>query len=247
MASSSYAGVPGLFHPLPLLPRSKRCVVSGWSRYDHDDPIWSDHPVGQDDDNIGIRLDGLAVADCDTPEFVALLRERAPSQVISQGRPGRASFWYMADLNLRSFSVPGFQFKTGRGHLMVVPDSIHPETGAPYRWIGERPLGPDARFYLDTAPAALLAEIHESRPGGAESDVPGWVVLGAGEGRNDLLTAAAGLLRRFGASPEGVRRGLLAWSQVLCCPATPGHEIDGIVSRSGGWDAPTTYEILMDD
>ena len=137
------------FWPRPIAPGSKACPIKGWQRPDSDFPPESMELWASKHGSSGLGLlmgspfpDGtlLAALDIDRDEYVplarALLRDPPSGRI---GAKGAAFFCRVrGDGRYR-------QFKTKEGpigellcerRLCVLPPTIHPKTGLPYRWIG---------------------------------------------------------------------------------------------------------------
>ncbi len=157
------------WHPVPIEPNSKACKVSGWTRYCSEAPDaaelvkWADDPRGFgmglalgrrfDDGSVLVALDGDA--DGDDAGFVAAFDRieaaigtiAAPAKV---GRRGRTVFLRLVDFDgsttkvgHRAHTAENWHFDVlGAGAQSVVPPSIHPTTGKPYRWIEGRSMWP---------------------------------------------------------------------------------------------------------
>jgi hypothetical protein len=228
---------------LPLIPRGKRPLLVAWQKVAHDDPMLGRVRERVADHNVGIRLDHLVVVDCDTAERVEWWRRVGPyTPFVSRGRPERASFWYRLDPadEVRPMRGAGFEVKTGAGHQCVVPPSIHP-CGARYAWLGDA-LGPDTWETAPALPGAILAPLVEGQRA-APLGEGGWDAVLEGEGRDNFLTAAAGFLRRRGASERAVRAGIAAWNHTFCEPRLPSTTLDRIARSAMRWGAETEYEL----
>ena len=122
---------------LPLLPRSKRCVIENWQQLSPDDLAERMEP----DSNIGIRLDGLIALDIEKPELWPALSSLPIEHVASRTwvqRTGRGGYHVLFRGEAKPFKVDGFmEIRSGSGQYIVVAPSIHPETGRPYEWISD--------------------------------------------------------------------------------------------------------------
>jgi hypothetical protein len=132
----------------------------------------------------------------------------------------------------------------GEGALCVLPPSVHPETGRPYRWLSR---GQPVRLNPGNIPAAAA----NGRATGAGVPVE---VLGEpireGE-RNQTLTSIAGSLRARGADPATLEAVLLAVNAARCDPPLPAEEVKAIARSVSRYEpgqgngvapiAPTIY------
>lgn len=237
-------GVSGRLCRVPLAPRSKQPLVVRWQKLPADHPdfaqVFSDEIEGLPKVSVGLRLDGLLVADCDSPERVEWWEKNAPpTDFQSRGRPERRAFWYRLDPDaaLRPFKIVDLEIRTGTGQQQVVPPSVHPDTGQPYEWLGP-PVDEDHLDELPEAPLDFIRSIRRDRPTVA-GDGAGWDLIGDGT-RDILLTSMAGMLRRRGASAQAIEAALSAINQELCCPPKPATAVRRI-AHSIGRREPTTY------
>jgi hypothetical protein len=115
---------------------SKRCLIDGWNRL----PPEELEKMITEEDNIGIRLDGLSVLDFERPELVeALFTEGV--DVLSQhtwvAKTGRGFHIYMRGLpsGKKIVKADGLvEFRSGSDLFCVAPPSLHP-SGVRYEWV----------------------------------------------------------------------------------------------------------------
>src|SRR5262249_53515606 len=135
--------IAGGYFPLPIGPGTKAPhrytpsegtyrLLEGWQ--ERPEPILTPQPGA----NIGVRCGaGLVVLDCDDDDAALRVAEILPSPVGKEGARG-FSLAFRAD-----FDVPSENWTNEDGELMlqvlstgrqtVIPPSIHPDTGRPYR------------------------------------------------------------------------------------------------------------------
>jgi bifunctional DNA primase/polymerase-like protein/primase-like protein len=200
---------------IPVRVRSKVPLLVKWQTYTADDPILARTFIEHPGCNVGIRLDGLLVADCDSPERVAWWEKEAPyTPFQSRGDPTHLSFWYRAVDGVFPMRLPALDIKTGPGHFMAVPPSIHPK-GWPYRWMGPEVAG--ASFGdIPLAPVDFLADLRQERTivlGNTDASV-----ILEHEGRDNLLAAVGGTLRRRGFGYDLIFAFLMGGNQAVCEP-----------------------------
>jgi hypothetical protein len=122
---------------LPLLPRSKQCVIEKWQQLSPDDLFARIGP----DSNIGLRLDNLIALDIERPELWPVLSSLSIEDVASRTwvqRTGRCGYHVLFRGEAKPFKVDGFaEIRSGNGQYIVVAPSIHPETGRPYQWLSD--------------------------------------------------------------------------------------------------------------
>lgn len=122
---------------LAIPPGEKGPKLSGWQQPDFRPPAV---PDGW---NKGLRLDGMTVIDCDTPEAVTWWLEHGPATPYqSQGNPERRSFWYGGEATAPGYYVWALpdgskagEVRVGHKVQCVIPPSVHPD-GYTYQWIG---------------------------------------------------------------------------------------------------------------
>lgn len=182
--------------------------------------------------NMGVVLgsSGLAVVEADTPEALkrlkALLGGRAPrTPAVISGR-GMPHLYFRDPGGLSKTARDGLELRLGR-HQMVVPPSVHPDTGNPYVW---RP----APWTVELAeiPEPLLAFFAEVRPDGKPKPLEG--KLAPGE-RHDALVSLAGTMRRRGAGYEAILGALRGMNAEQCEPPKPDTELEAIARDAIGW------------
>ena len=188
------------------------------------------------DANIGGACDsqnGPLAIDLDTPKENELPAQRllkklgiTPTRVV-QSRPGR-QHWYFQPNGVRIRRQPRVTYKgkkyaldiLGDGGYVVLPPSIHPETGKPYRWLNDEPLQP-------FPPRLLKILNHKEQPASAP---PLPKVIDAGE-RNKLLTSLAGSMRRRGASRGAILAALRETNDERVDPPLPDKELRQIAKN----------------
>jgi hypothetical protein len=140
------------YSPLPIVLGTKRPALAGWQRL-------CDAPASLDQIErfagspttfgVGLALgfNGLIAIDIDAEDaaIVAAIREVLPPSVVAKrGRKGRTDFYrnHMSTIRARKLSGPGGMLVEilAYGNQTVIPPTRHPETGQPYRWLGERTL-----------------------------------------------------------------------------------------------------------
>lgn len=167
--------------------------------------------------NIGARVPrSLLVLDIDPQNGGSLgaLTEAAggylpPTLTVHSGRGtgGRHLYYLHPGGSVSSTRLPpGIDVKTERGYC-VMPPSLHPATGQPYRWEHATPA------HLPSELTALLRPVApRPRPAPAAQ-------LGTGP----LSERAAHLARFVQDAPEGTRNGRLYWA--ACQAIRDGHDV----------------------
>lgn len=231
---------------IPIKPRSKAPIPSGWQNPDADiEAWWRNVP---EDVNKALRLDGLLVLDFDTE--AAYLSFRDGRQVAILDCPivktprGWHIYWTLPEgIEVSAGPIAGAHtdVKSGPGHYVLVPDSVNAE-GVPYRWASSLK-DPHA---APVAPPELLAWVAAQRATQAmkpsEGVSGGLIPTGT---RNVLLTSFAGLLRRHGADADVVGRVLNGLNHQLTEEPLPDEEVAAIVRSSERWEPdPFTVELI---
>lgn len=214
---------------MPLATASKRPLVLHWQRLEPDDPVWTTVAANIGSCNWGLRLDDLVVLDADSRAAVDWVERECPTATPYQtrGRPDRRSFWFSrpegCELRTRRLA-PDLELRTGPGAQQVIPPSIHPDTGEPYRWVGP---GGDFTETLDPPPPAPVTWLEAIAP----RDEPwspggsgGWDVIPEGH-RDIALTSLAGQLRRHGASRRAIEEWIYLLNQRLCRPPLAERDV----------------------
>lgn len=117
----------------------KRPKLKGWQKLGP--PSLAEVERWSAEGNLGVRtgsVSGLVVIDDDTPDQSAAERLGLPPTVTAiTGGGGRHYYFAVPEVELRS-SVrklgPGIDVR-GEGGQVVLPGSVHPESGALYRWL----------------------------------------------------------------------------------------------------------------
>lgn len=242
---------------IPLAPRQKKPpLVSEWQRLPAESPAWKAAAEAVPGCNWGLRMDGMTVIDADCPEAVQWWLGFGPItdfRTTARHQLERCHFWYRGEVPAGRWRLPdgtaGGEIKSGPGHYVVVPPSIHPN-GQPYRWLGPELIDPDqlpdmAPSFIDRLRSrALVASVGEGEE---------WDTLPEGD-RNQGLTVIAGFLRRHGASEAALVVALRALNEALCVPRIGEPEVSSIArsvanyaTAGPGWGGAMGREIFIDD
>lgn len=128
----------------------------------------------------------------------------------------------------------------GVGSYVIVPPSIHPETGKRYVW--DAAYGPDS-ITPQPAPAWLEDLIRvktETKATPAAARDPQAPIL---EGtRETTLFRLAGAMRHHGASPEAIRRALEA-ENTRCVPPLDAKDLDRMAGSAGRYTPAARLEV----
>src|SRR5262245_5760077 len=147
------------YAPIPIMVGSKApgfyCAglwvpLAGWQkRYLHGrTPNFMDHNLwGNGDSGIGVvggkASRGLVAIDIDTDDTAiktAIIKMLPPTPVRKIGAKGETAFYYGPDIGAsRSWNIDGKRVcdLIADGRQTVLPPTIHPDTGTPYRWVGD--------------------------------------------------------------------------------------------------------------
>jgi hypothetical protein len=151
---------------------------------------------------------------------------------IDSGRPNRAKLIYrlppkVAPLPHRKLADGALELRCA-GVQDVLPPSVHPDTGRPYRWRGDWRKLPEL-------PKQLLALWKRDEPSKPTEDKD---ILREGA-RNAGLASLAGSMRRRGMSARSIKAALLAENAERCDPPLATDEVRRI-ARSVARYAPET-------
>jgi hypothetical protein len=146
-------------------------------------------------------VSGLAVVDIDPRNGGALAPElMPPTRCVRTGSGG----WHLyychpgGQLAAKVRGHPGVDLKADGGYV-VAPPSVHPDTGRPYRWLGDRP--------VVEMPPPLLAACRPLAAPPAPS--PSATPIGRGRGISSPAALLAAHLDAIARAPEGRRRTTL--------------------------------------
>lgn len=200
---------------------------------------WLRHPAGRRA-NIGAvmgRASGLVRVDVDGPEGERTLRELAggdpePTWEFVSGRAegGRGLLYALPE----AVTIPTVGERNGlkivaEGGQTVLPPSIHPATGRPYRWLPGR--DPWSFGPATPAPTWLIEAAHSWRqPRRTAEEWAALIRQGAEPGaRHPSMLALAGHLIARGVDPAVTLELLQAWNLARCKPPKPEAEVEAIV------------------
>ena len=120
---------------LPLLPKSKQCIVENWQSLEPKKILEHFKP----ESNIAIRLDGLIAIDIEKQDLWPVLTDLSVKDMASRTwvqRTGGGGYHILFRGEAKSFKIDGFvEIRSGSGQYVVVSPSIHPESGKPYEWV----------------------------------------------------------------------------------------------------------------
>lgn len=131
---------------IPLLPNEKYPKMQGWQQFAHRMPVADEQArwlARNQHYNIGLPLgpaSGLAIIDIDVEDAAIIERLRSslpPSPWVRIGKKGMA-LAYRHNATIANFKLRGPDRKNwveylSTGNQIVLPGSIHPDTGLPYR------------------------------------------------------------------------------------------------------------------
>ena len=240
-----------------LKPRSKAPLTEhGFKDATHDPEQirawWTRWP----DANVGVptgRPIGAFVLDADCKNGAGGLQtldrlsvERAICETLQQitGSGGKQLFFRLPGFDVRCFGqdrtgevgLDGCDIKADGGYV-VVPPSIHPDTGRAYEWDG---LDPFHKQPILDAPMAVLqpvAQLVDGAQRGSARPIP--MVIPEGQ-RAKLLTSIAGSMRRRGAEYEEICTALVTMNERRCQPPLPATEVEKMAASICKHYAPAT-------
>lgn len=242
---------------------------------------WQDNPITLDQVNhegLGLihALSGTCAIDLDNFEsavawFAARnidlydLLEDDDAVQIKSGRAERGKLLYrlppgVAPLTTVQIKNPDgsmlIEFRcasaNGSGCQDVLPPTIHPLVGKPYKWGGAGDFK-----NLSSLPANVLALWQGMLETNAAMTTPSKSVTATDRfriregGRNNALFKLGGNAARLGMSPEGIRAALLIENQKRCLPPLADHEVESIAksaaTNSHGAKESATRLIMADE
>jgi putative DNA primase/helicase len=248
-AAPSYwdAGLP----VIPLLPQQKRPALTAWQNYCDSMPtieeraFWLEQYSGG---NVGLPLgpaSGLIAIDIDTDDpalIEAIKAALPPSPWVRVGKKGCVLVfrWQEGQKNFKLKDAQGRMVVEclGKGNQVVLPPSIHPDTGMPY-----------------TANCNLWDVLDDVQPPGVNFEAKLRTLVGVerrslkishvGEGgRHNLLISYSAQLRNKGAAGSELLAALEARNHEQCLPPLDGTEVAAIAAwadtKDGGDGLPYT-------
>lgn len=129
--------------------------------------------------------------------------------------------------------APGFEIKADGGHQVVIPPSIHPDTGARYEW--EISHHPD-EMLLAQLPAKWLEYIRRTKEKTRKEQPLTYSPVIAGN-RNSFLTSQAGRMRNIPLEADEILAALMIMNQNRCIPPLPEEEVRIIAYSIGKREA----------
>ncbi len=228
---------------LPIIPlRGKIPAVQGWQRFFADAVnihLW----FGERRCNIGLRTgeSGYVVVDTDTDEAEQWVRDHLTTTPLAARSGGGSSHRYYqtpARKEIRNRQgwngIHGLDVR-GQGGFIVLPPSVHPETGNAYEWVtafslpSGLPRFSPAWIYRRTrrrvarVADAADADFRERRAAGWLEKVEG-AVSGDG-GHNRTFRVACQLVLYFGLGREAALKLMRAWN-LKCRPEWSEKELE---------------------
>lgn len=195
---------------------------------------WTENPAAQIALPTG-ETNHLFVIDVDGPEGEqAVKKMNLPETFTVSTRPGRFQRWYKQPHGTKSkcsASILGPQIDTrGDGGYVIVPPSIHHETGEPYKVIKNIP-------WAD-APISLLEPQKSSSRVGQSSPISDGDQIPKGK-RHDTMLRIAGALRARHLSPEMILAQLRMANERQCRPPLDDADLQKLSqyvgSKPGGF------------
>lgn len=185
---------PTLIEPVnPNAPRFVRLAIKPGSKRPRDlewQHPWTTQDRALPGHNVGLRLDRMTEIDCDSQEAVDWWEKHGqPTPYVSESRPGHRAYWYdgLVSTGTYHWALPdgsrAGEVRSGHQFQCVVPPSVHPDTGQPYRWLGPE-LTAEAQDVPMFDPAGLPPR-HGAGPGDWSRVDPGAILAGVPEGKRD--------------------------------------------------------------
>lgn len=167
----------------------------------------------------------LAVFEYDSDEargrFFELLGGRVPNTPACRTGSGRAHVYFADADGVAPSSRDGLELRAGGQHVLV-PPSIHPDTGKAYTWVsGHEPWS----VQLLPLPSDVLAFFAAHRKGNPAPPIGERIPAGA---RNKTLASLAGTMRRRGASEREILAAIKVANEERCQPPLDEDELEEI-------------------
>ena len=216
--------------------------------------LWNDKPY-----NIGLATGGgFVVLDVDHHnggadglETLARLQQEhgeLPETWTVRTGTGGLHYYFLCDdekLTIASAFQPGLDYR-GNGGYVIVPPSIHPETGKPYNWVEGK--NPSKMTVMAQLPEWLHRLMLEGRKGNTSKnpeqttveeqpyrqEAPDMITEGT---RNDELYRLACSLRAKGLTERGILAAIQEENQSRCNPPLPDKEIRQICKQAAKYPA----------
>lgn len=227
-------------HPL----NGKKPIIAGWpteapSDLNQVELLLKRYPGA----NIGVvtgRRSDVLVLDVDKKngglETLAELERRhepLPRTLTQKtGGGGLQFFFNMPSIAVKSLTgvFKGIDVRADGGQV-VVPPSIHPETGRAYSWLSDFDSEP-----LADVPSWLLSVILAGKKGDAQTSELQSEFIGEGQ-RHTHLVSLAGALRRQGCDSDMIVYTLHGENEARCRPPLPAEEVERIGRSVAEYDA----------
>jgi AAA domain/Bifunctional DNA primase/polymerase, N-terminal/Primase C terminal 1 (PriCT-1) len=149
----------------------------------------------------------VAVVEYDTEQggrrLLELFGGKPPSTPTCRTGSDRLHFYFLEPAGAEKVARDGIELRVG-AHQCVVPPSIHPDTGKPYRWVrGREPWAAP----LAAVPSSVLDYFAETqRNGGPAQPLPDLIPIGR---IDDTLASLAGSMRRRNADERAIYAALV--------------------------------------
>lgn len=142
--------------PLPIQPNTKKPALPAWQQLHFPDRVFGKDDMLDDEfvvteqwvrvqdwsGGLGVSCsDNLVIVDIDDPALVAQMRGGLPPTIERTGRDDRTALIYRTKEPVIGRKLKPFNIDIlALGRQAVLPPSVHPETGKPYRWLSGRTL-----------------------------------------------------------------------------------------------------------
>jgi hypothetical protein len=232
---------------VPIERGGKRPLVTKWSEPDEMPHEWDSLLSSDLEPNLGLRLDGLLVIDCDTAEAAAWWVSVGAPTDCQVKTPHGWHFYYQLPPGVevqggalrRPDGTPmRVDVKTGRKHYVLVPPSK--TEGGEYHWLQEGVRPDRAPVAPPEALDAIQAVRDAVRTQSAAADAEGGLTAFPEGMRHEMLVQNVGLWRRQGWSDEMIGKVLNGLNHSLMSGnPLPEAEILGIIQSTGSWGEQT--------
>ncbi len=252
------------YSPLPIISGTKRPPIPEWSKYCETLPDretvddWASKYKGFGTGIACGSASGIVVVDYDIdnkdPHQKELHKKLFPfiplSPVIKRGKRGFSSFFRFSGEESEKILLPdgsvALEILSNRRQT-VIPGTIHPDTGKPYKWIDKGLLDfkPEELPVLDYKKIEEIKKIIGSakKPKTSSSKPLFSAASKVKEpGRSNYLTKIAGSLRRQGFEEDEICEILVNVNSAKCEPPLDEKEVEAIAHSISRYDPKILWE-----
>lgn len=236
------------FAVVPLVPRQKRPATergfNEWAESEQEiEYAWGRQPSFNVGASMGAPSGNIICIDIDIDDDkgydgMEFLRKwerehgELPETVSAITGRGGSHLFYRVDREVRPSTNDELHIDIrGDGSGIVLPPSVHPDTGREYQWENHPE---DYDFAIaDANVYAFLDAIRKDKPQGEKFKAP--ETQGEG-GRNQTLFKMACSLQSQGMSDAAIKHAVHAYNAEQCNPPLPNDEVERIIASACGYE-----------